>query len=103
VSNSAHVDALTNSESLAPRWARQSAPASLSAISLSAVAASGDSEQRLGEAHQHHAFARGQVVLAEQRVDATRLALTRAYRDDEIARIRLDACGERGSECRARR
>ena len=54
----------------------------------------GDSEQGLGEAHEHDALARRKVVLAEQRVDSARVALACAYRYDELACGRLHACAE---------
>ena len=74
---------------------------SLSAISLSAVAASGDAQQRLREAHEDDAFSGRKVVLAEQRVDACRLRAAaagsqRRGRARRAARARL-------AQARARR
>ena len=43
----------------------------------------GDAQQGLGQAHQHDAFARRQVVLAQQRIDAARVLLAAADRVDE--------------------
>ena len=60
-----------------------------------------DAQQRLGEAHQHDAFARGEVVLAQQRVDAARLALPAADRLDEGRGRNPHASGLPGRQRRA--
>ena len=90
VSIKPQVEALTNSESLAPRCCSQSALASLSPISRSARLGVGDAQQRLGQAHQHHALLRGQVVLVQEGVQppADALGAHRAHQATARARTR---------------
>ena len=70
VSISAQVEALTNSDSLVPRCFSQSASAELVLDQLVGGLRVGDAQQRLGQAHQHHALAAGQLVLVQEGIDA---------------------------------
>ena len=79
--------ALTKSDSLVPIWVWKSASPSLSAMSLSAVSASGMRKQRLGEAHEHDALLRGEVVLAHESIDPAERAVPLANTGHELARI----------------
>ncbi len=54
-----------------------------------------NAQQRLGEAHQHDAFAGRQVVRAQQRVDAAGVSLTAADRRDERCGLVPDERGLR--------
>ena len=109
VSSNAQVEALTNSDSLVPRCACQSAFASLSAISRSAVAASG---------MRSSASARHISTMPSPTTDRTRraarrcppaCALSAAYRGDERGGFRADprrlrfgrCCRTRSARCSA--
>src|SRR5271155_149342 len=67
VSTRPQVAALTNSDGLWPRCARQF-------VSDQGVAGSGvgNAQQRLGEAHQRHALLTGERIFVDQAVDAAR-------------------------------
>ena len=62
--------ALTNSDGLCPRWARQSPGADLVADQRVAGCGVGDAQQRLGEAHQRHALLARQRIFLDQPLDA---------------------------------
>jgi hypothetical protein len=59
----------------------------LSAISLSAVSAVRDAQERLREAHQHDALLRGESVLLQEGLDAGLAFAPAAGRDDERDRL----------------
>ena len=70
VSISAQVEALTNSDSLDARDAAPSRrSASLSLDQRVGGLGVGDAQQRLGQAHQHHALAAGQLVFVQEGVE----------------------------------
>jgi hypothetical protein len=89
VSISPQAEALTNSESEWPMWRSHWRPPILSAISLSAVAASGMRKQRFRQAHEHHALFARQGVFLHELVDAAGLAPPAPHRLHQMARPRL--------------
>jgi hypothetical protein len=97
VNISPQVEALTNTESLWPRWRFQFPAEILSRISASWVSSSGgNSEQRLGDAHEHHPFLGREPVLVKKGIEAT--FGPRAYRLDQFARGGCDAIAGLGIE-----
>ncbi len=71
VSISPQVDALTSSESDSPRWRSQSPRDKLVADQCVSSRRIRDAQQRLRDAHQQHAFGRRQIVLLQERLDAS--------------------------------
>ena len=55
----------------------------------------GDAQQRLRQAHQDYAFLRGQVVLAQERVEAGALHACRAHALDQLRSTRRNALAHR--------